>query len=131
MDTIRIEDLEVRFRVGVPEPERAQPQRLLISIEMDLDVRAAADADDLGKTVDYFQVHQAVTRLGEGREWKLIESLAEELAGLVLRRPFVRVARVQVKKFILPNTRYVAVRIERRREGGTGDPPVPMAAGSS
>ena len=42
MDTIAIEDLEVWFHVGVPDEERAHAQRLLISVEMDLDFRAAA-----------------------------------------------------------------------------------------
>ena len=114
MDTIAIEDLEVRFHVGVPDEERAHAQRLLISVEMDLDFRAAAATDDLAKTVNYFEVQQTILRLGEGRQWKLIETLAEDVAALVLRNSLVRVVRVEVKKFILTNTRHVAVRIERR-----------------
>ncbi len=114
MDTIAIEDLEVWFHVGVPDEERAHAQRLLISVEMDLDFRAAATADDLAKTVNYFEVQQAILRLGDGRQWKLIETLAEDVAALALRNSLVQVVRVEVKKFILTNTRHVAVRIERR-----------------
>ena len=42
------------------------------------------------------------------------KSLAEDVAALVLKNSLVRVVRVEVKKFILTNTRHVAVRIERR-----------------
>jgi dihydroneopterin aldolase len=50
---------------------------------------------------------------GEGREWKLIETLAVDLAGMILRefRP-ARVA-VEVKKFVLPEARWVSVRLRR------------------
>ena len=115
MDTIILKDIEVRFRIGVPAEERAQPQRLLISLELDLDTRAAAATDDLAQTVNYFDLHQRVVGLGEGREWKLIETLAEEVARIGLAHPLVQAARVEVKKFILPQTQHVAVCIERRR----------------
>lgn len=115
MDTICIRDIEVQFRVGVPEEERARPQRLLISVEMDLDFRAAAASDDLSKTVNYFEVYQSITQMGADREWRLIETLAEEIAQLVLRHALVQAVRVEVKKFILPRTRDVSVRIQREK----------------
>lgn len=113
MDTITIADLEVCFRVGVPDEERARPQRLLISLELQVDVSAAAAGDDLRSTIDYFAVSRRVLALGEGREWKLIERLASDLAALVLAefKP-VRVT-VEVKKFILPEARHVSVRLTR------------------
>ncbi len=37
-DQITIKDLEVRFHVGVPDDERAKPQKLLITIEMTHDL---------------------------------------------------------------------------------------------
>jgi len=42
MDTIIIQDLEVHYRVGVPEAERAEPQRLLLTLEMTTDFTTAA-----------------------------------------------------------------------------------------
>ena len=51
--------------------------------------------------------------LGDGREWKLIETLASDIANLVLREFAVESVTVEVQKFVLPETRYVAVRIER------------------
>jgi dihydroneopterin aldolase len=113
MDRIIIDDLEVRYRVGVPEAERAQAQRLLITVEMECSVVAAAAGDDLTKTIDYYAVTQRLLRLGEGRSWKLIETLAVEIAELILREFGPRAVTVEVKKFILPETRHVAVRVRR------------------
>jgi dihydroneopterin aldolase len=113
MDTIVIEDLEVRYRVGVPEAERAEPQRLCLRVEMETECRAAARSDDLADTIDYYAVTQHLLRWGEKRSWRLIETLAEDIAELVLRDYGARRVRVRVKKFILPEARFVAVEIER------------------
>lgn len=115
MDTIVIKNLEVRFRVGVPAEERAQPQPLTITVELELDFHQAALTDDLACTVDYFALSQAIKELGVNREWRLIEKLASDVATLALTNPRVQTVRVEVRKFILPDTRYVAVRTERRR----------------
>lgn len=112
-DSILIDELEVFFRVGVPDEERADPQRLLITVEMEVDTAPAAKSDDIAKTVDYFQVSNQIKELGEGREWRLIETLAEDVARLVLEYDLVDKARVEINKFILPDTRRVAVRIVR------------------
>lgn len=117
MDTITIADLEVFYRVGVPEAERAQPQRLLLTIELAQDFTAAAAHDDLQATVDYEAVCQRLQQLGEGRSWQLIETLAVEIAETLLHEFQPRAVAVEVKKFILPQTRYVAVRVQRSSRG--------------
>jgi FolB domain-containing protein len=115
MDTILIQDLEVHYRVGVPDAERADPQRLLLSLKISSDFREAAIADDLTKTIDYYAVTRRLLALGNDRSWKLIETLAEEIAGIVLTEYGAAKVVVEIKKFILPETRHVGVRIERSR----------------
>lgn len=115
MDTITICDLAVSFRVGVPDEERAQPQRLLISIAMGCDFQAAAAADDLRHTIDYFAVSRRLLAFGDGRSWKLIETLASDIASIVIGEFGAENAVVEVKKFIIPEARYVSVRVERNR----------------
>lgn len=122
-DAIRIEDLEVHYRVGVPEAERATPQRLLLTLEMRLDFARAAAGDDLTRTIDYHAVSRRLLALGEGRQWRLIETLAVEIAELVLREFGPERVEVEVKKFILPETRHVAVRVERCRATAPAPPP--------
>ena len=113
MDLIHIHDLEVFYRVGVPDAERAQPQRLLLDIQLHLDFRAAAATDDLTKTINYFEVTQRLLKFGENREWKLIEKLAEDIAKTVLTEFRPTRVRVEVKKFIIPQARHISVAIER------------------
>ncbi len=114
-DTITIQDLEVRYRVGVPEAERAEPQRLLLTVAMELDFTAAATGDELTRTIDYFVVSRRLLGLGEGRSWRLIETLAVDIAGVLLLEYGAARVTVEVKKFILPEARWVAVRVTRPR----------------
>jgi len=112
---IVIRELEVWYRVGVPEEERASPQRLLLTIEMIHDFEAASATDDLSKTIDYYAVTQRLLRFGEGRSWKLIEKLAADIAAFVLNEFGSEQVVVEVRKFVIPQARHVAVRIGRSR----------------
>jgi len=115
MGKITIYDLEVFYSIGVTEGERAQPQRLLISVEMDFDFAAAAASDRLEKTIDYFEVTQRILKYGEGRSWKLIEKLANDLADLVIGQFRPQQVTVEVKKFSIPQARYVCANVTKAR----------------
>ncbi len=113
MDKIIIHNLEVWYCVGVPDDERAQPQRLLLTLEMECDVAAAAESDDLGATVDYRAVAERLLNFGEDRSWKLIEKLANDIAAFVLDQYPVRSVSVEIKKMVITAAEYVAVQIRR------------------
>jgi len=115
MDLITIEDLEVHLCIGVPDVERSQPQRLLITIKMTHDFSIAARTDDLNATIDYYAVTRRILGMGEGREWNLIETLAVDVAQLILEGFGARTVRVCVKKFIISEARWVSVEVERDR----------------
>lgn len=112
---IIIRDLELFVRVGVPDEERARPQRLLISIEAACDVARAVAKDDLAGSIDYEAVCRRLAAWTPVRDWRLIETLAAEIAELLLREFGASAATVEVKKFVLPQTRCVGVRVTRRR----------------
>jgi FolB domain-containing protein len=114
-DTIIISDLAVLYHVGVPDEERAKPQRLLLTIEMEKAFGRAVARDDLKATIDYFAVTQRVLGFGEGRNWKLIEKLSSDIAQMILKEYGADAVTIEVKKFIIPETRYVAVRIHRKK----------------
>jgi dihydroneopterin aldolase len=113
MSQISIVDLEVFYRVGVPDAERAQPQRLLLTVTLESDFSAAAKSDSIVDTIDYYAVTQKLLKFGEGREWKLIEKLAADIAGLILAEFKPPAVTVEVKKFIIPQARHVAVSLTR------------------
>jgi FolB domain-containing protein len=112
---IRITELEVFYRVGVPDEERAQPQRLLVTVDMQVHAPRAAGTDDLGDTIDYFAVSQDVLKFGEERQWRLLERLAADLAEFVLGRYRPETVCVEIRKFIIPEARHIAVSCRRAR----------------
>ncbi len=113
MDKISICDLEVFYHVGVPPEERAKPQRLLLTVEMQQDCAAAAAADDLAQTIDYHAVCQCLLGFGSDCHWELIETLAVDIAQMVLTDFGAKAVSVEVKKFIIPQARHVAVAVTR------------------
>jgi len=107
--TLRIVDLEVFYRVGVPDDERAEPQRLMVTVELKVNAPRAARSDDLADTVDYFKICQDLLHHGEGRSWKLLEKLSADLAEMILTKHHPEQVRVEVKKYIVPEARHISV----------------------
>lgn len=115
MSKISIVDLEVFYRVGVPDAERAQPQRLLLTVAIAADFSAAAKSDSIADTIDYYAVTQGLLKFGEGREWRLIEKLASDIADMMIAGFKAQSVSVEVKKFIIPEARHVSVSLSRSR----------------
>jgi dihydroneopterin aldolase len=114
-DLILIEALELSARIGVPEEERGAPQRLTVNLVLEPIEDFRALNDRIEKTVDYFQVVRTVQALASARPRQLLETLGEEIAEEVLARFAVRVVEVELRKYILPDTAFVAVRLRRAR----------------
>ena len=113
-DAIRINGLEVQARIGVPDEERAQPQRLVLDVVLESDFRGLGD--DISRTTDYAAAAEWLRAECARCEVRLVETLAEDLtAGLLERFPRVSAATIGIRKFILPDTRDVSVRIRRER----------------
>jgi 7,8-dihydroneopterin aldolase/epimerase/oxygenase len=115
MDKIKITDLEVSYCVGVADEERAKPQRLLLTVEMTHDFTGAVLSDRLFKTIDYFAVAQFLLKYGEGRNWKLIEKLAVNIADAILVEFKPESVTLEVKKFAVPQAQSVSVSVTRSR----------------
>ena|ERR1043165_4897604 len=115
MEKIKIYDLEVHYQVGVPDEERAKPQRLLLNVELTFDFTAAAMSDRVTKTIDYFTVCQFLLNFGERRDWKLIEKLAVNLADETLAEFRPQSIVMEVKKFAIPQAAYISATVSRRR----------------
>jgi dihydroneopterin aldolase len=114
-DVIHVEQLEINARVGVPDIERATPQRLVVSVTV-WPLRPFQDLqDDLAQTVDYAAVAQSVRSFVEQRCDRLIETLGSALATHLLDRFTIRAVRIELRKFVMPNCDHVAVIITRER----------------
>ena len=115
-DLIHIEQLEVSGRVGVPDTERAQPQRLVISMTLWPRTDFRNLSDDLAKTVNYAAVAKATRAFVESRIDKLIETLAQAIAEHLLESFALRAVRLELRKFVIPKCDYVAVIVTRERD---------------
>ena len=106
---IEINDLEVKGRIGVPESERRTPQRLLISVRFKIEDTFAALDDKIEKTVDYAGVAAEVERVVKTSRAHLIEKLVSNLGDALMARFPMLLLEIELRKFILPNARYVSV----------------------
>lgn len=94
-DRITISRLKVPTHVGVTDEERSQPQTVVVNIELILDLKPAAQSDNLTDTVDYDRLTTEVAELVRSSETKLLENLAETIASHVCT--LTRVERVSVE----------------------------------
>ena len=115
MSKITIVDLEVFYCVGVTDEERAKPQRLLLTVDMNFDFSSAAVSDRIERTINYQHVAEGLLKFGEGRSWKLIEKLVTNVADWVLTEYKPEAVLVEVKKFSIPQARFVSVSIGKTR----------------
>jgi dihydroneopterin aldolase len=119
MDHIRLRDIIIYGYYGFTSKEQAVGQRLLMDLDLGIDLESAALSDQLTDTVSYEEVYVTAQHLAGGIRCRLLEHLAAQvIEGLLLR--FKRVERVTVslRKLNLPfpNTcREVEVELTRER----------------
>lgn len=122
-DRILMRGLEFYGYHGVIPEENRLGQRFVVDIDMFTDTRAAGATDDLRKTIDYVAVHADIKRIVEGPALKLVETVAERIAAVILERDGVVRVRVRVRKPDVPmaaSLKYVGVEIVRTRDVGPG-----------
>jgi len=109
MSKITIVDLEVHYCVGISDEERAKPQRLLLTVDMSLDFSSASVSDRIERTINYQTVAEDLLKFGEGRSWKLLEKLVAKVAERILTEYKPESVMVEVKKFSIPQARFISV----------------------
>jgi FolB domain-containing protein len=114
-DVIRIERIELLAHIGVPDDERAQPQRLTINIAFSPGKSGAELNDDIAQAVNYAAVCAEVRKFVGGRRDKLIETLADKLAFHLLEEFGIRRITIELRKYILPDVEFVSVTVTRER----------------
>lgn len=107
-----VRDLVLACRIGVHSHEESQPQR--VRVNLDLAVREGSQDDDLSHVVCYEKLVAGVRALAGEKHVKLVETLAERVAGLCLDDPRVEVVRVRIEKLdVFVDAASVGVEIER------------------
>ncbi len=87
---------------GVQSEERTLGQRFQVDVELQLQLQLAGTSDNLSYTVNYVEVYRRVEQILTGPPLMLLETVAEQVAGCLLRdfpateRVSVRVRKPQV-----------------------------------
>ena len=112
-DSIEIKNLKVDVRVGVTDAELSEFQQVSLCLQLFPTHSLSHLDDDINRTVDYHAVNERVKELAAAHKRRLIETLAEEIADMLLAEFNLCRVFVEIRKFILPDTDYVAVRLTR------------------
>jgi len=83
---------------GVFPVEKELGQRFEVDVEMDLDLSAAGQADDLDLSINYVDVYGLVKDVVEERKFDLIEALAETIAREILSAHAIEGVTVRIRK---------------------------------
>ncbi|HEX9183765.1 MAG TPA: dihydroneopterin aldolase [Burkholderiales bacterium] len=116
MDAILIRDLRVESLIGIHKRERYVAQTVSIDLDIGLPGTAVFKSDKVADTIDYEQVALGIKALAASGHFRLVETLAERIARLLLDEfgaPWVKVSVAKIG--ILANAKFVGVTIERRR----------------
>ncbi len=98
-DTIFMNGMEFYGYHGFFPEEQRLGQRFVISLTLLCDLEPAARNDDLALTVDYGDVYNIVKEVVEGPPYKLVESVAQDVANVVLGTyPMVDQIKVHLEK---------------------------------
>ncbi len=132
MDTIEASGIRACGRHGVLAEEQARAQPFEIDLRLEVDLSAAAASDRLEDTVDYGPLTVAVARIVEDESYRLVERLADRIAGLCLSLSGVRSVEVSVRKLRPPvpvQVAWVGVTLRRRADEPSGAPTPPIPTG--
>lgn len=114
MDLVYIRDLEIEAIIGIFDWEREKKQMVSIDLEMATDIKPAARDDDIKLALDYKKVAKRLIGFVENSEFFLVETLAEEIARIVIEEFNVPWVKLRVgKPGAVTGSREVGVVIER------------------
>jgi len=98
MDIVFIRGLQAATVIGVYDWERKVRQTVVLDLELATDNRLAAASDSIEDAVDYAAISARVLSFIEGSEFRLIETMAEQVAAIVLAEFSVPWLRLRLAK---------------------------------
>ena len=116
MDAIVIRDLRIEVLIGIHRREQHMPQTVSIDLDIGLPGGEVFASDRVADTIDYEQVALRIKALASSGHFRLVETLAERIARLLIDdfgAPWVKVSAAKIA--ILPNAKLVGVSIERKK----------------
>ncbi len=111
-----VRDLEIMASVGIFEVEKRYEQRIVVSIDLEVEDTYDGVSEQIADVLDYGRVVSDVEQICQSGHFKLIETLAERIAAQCLSDARVMAATIRIEKpDIIPGCRVVGIEIKRNR----------------
>ncbi len=98
MDLVYIKNLRVETIIGIYDWEREVKQVVSMDLEMAADIKMAAQTDNIEYALNYKSISKRIIKFVQEKKFKLIESMAEEVAQIVLIEFSVPWVRLRISK---------------------------------
>lgn len=113
---ILINNLKIQCHIGVTDEERSRLQTIVINITVKLHETSLIVNDDIENTLSYSDMRKKIIAFVKSSEYKLLETLANELADICLREPLSEIAVIRIEKpHLYDDTESVGVEIEKSK----------------
>lgn len=114
MDKVFIQGLSIQTTIGFYAWEKQIKQTLVIDLEMGWNTAAAAENDELAKTLDYAEISESIAAFANQHPVDLIETLAERLATYLMAEFNIPWLKLRIgKPTAVHNAQTVGVEITR------------------
>ena len=118
MDKIILTDLRINAIIGIWDWEKRNPQTITIDLEMLTDIKKASQSDSIKDALDYKAVSKRVKQFIQESQFNLIETLAENVAKIILEEFDVQWLKLKISKpFAIRDSKNIGVCIERTKDG--------------
>lgn len=97
-DRILLQEIDFEARVGLLPGESERPQALRATLDIRLDLAAAAASDDVADSFDYRRIPEILQAATAAGPCDLLETLAGRILGLVMEDSRVSSAGVRLSK---------------------------------
>ena len=84
MDKIYITGLPLLTVIGTRPEERDLQQKIILDLEIDIDLAKAAGSDNLFDTIDYSEIEEKMVKLAAASHFYRIEAFAGAAADIIL-----------------------------------------------
>ncbi|WP_206484942.1 dihydroneopterin aldolase [Thalassotalea sp. G2M2-11] len=117
MDKVFIKGLSIQTTIGFYAWEKEIKQTLVIDLAMGWHIAAAAEQDELAKTLDYAKISEEIEQFANDNPVDLIETLAERLAHYLMQSYHIPWLKLAINKpNAVHNAQTVGVEIERGQQ---------------
>ncbi|WP_082235804.1 dihydroneopterin aldolase [Halobacillus massiliensis] len=121
MDQIHVNGMEFWGYHGLFPEENKLGQRFYVDLKLELDLKPASTSDDMNQSIDYGAIYEETKKVVEGEAKNLVETVAEEIADVLLKEfSLLDACQVKVTKPDPPipgHYQSVAIEIYRSRKG--------------